>query len=260
MNQLDREISIPLYIQLARNIEDDIQNGISQPGSKIPSETEFMKNYSVSRITVRQAMKYLSEKDLIVRRRGLGSFVRRTDVRQSVEELFGLYQSLIKIEPDMKMKLLKYEEEYPAPDVKANLQVKANEKVLKFVRLFRLKNDVLLAANVYIPLNIARNLSREEVSKTDSLHLLEKHPDMQIETMKMWIRAAQATPPMSEYLQVPMNSPVLELRRLTFSAEGKPIQYAIIVFHGESYELTTQITADQFGKQLGINKYNKEIS
>lgn len=255
MDRLDREISTPLYLQLARNIEDDIQNGKSQPGSKIPSETELMKNHSVSRVTVRQAMKYLSEKDLIVRRRGLGSFVRRTNVRQSVEELFGLYQSLIKIEPDMKMKLLKYEEEFPDPEVKANLQVEANEKVLKFVRLFRLKNDVLLAANVYIPMDIARNLDREKVSKIDSLQLLEKYADMKIETMKVWIRAAKATATMSAYLQVPMNSPVLELRRLTFSVEGRPIHYGIVVFQGESYELTTQITADQFGKQLGINKY-----
>ena len=256
MTQLNREISTSLYLQLAKNIEGDIQNGKLMPGSKILSETELMKKYSVSRITVRQAMKYLSEKELIVRRRGLGSFVRRTDVRQSVEELFGLYQSLIKIEPDMEMKLLSYEEGSPAPEVKANLGLGAKEKVLKFVRLFHLKKEVLLAAVGYIPTRIAGSLTREEVSKKDSLHLLEKHTDMQIETMKMWIRAAQATPPMSEYLQVPMNSPVLELRRLTFSAEGKPIQYAIIVFHGESYELTTQITADQFGKQLGINKYN----
>jgi DNA-binding GntR family transcriptional regulator len=127
MFEIKRETSVPLYIQLAQSIEERIQEGIFRPGSKIPSETELMKDYSVSRITVRQAMKYLSERNLIVRRRGLGSFVRGADVRQTVEELFGIYQSLIKFEPDLTMELLKYEEVPANQEVRENLQIQKHE-------------------------------------------------------------------------------------------------------------------------------------
>lgn len=259
MFTIDRETQVPLYIQLAQNIEERIREGIFQPGAKIHSETEFMKKYSVSRITVRQAMKYLSEKDLIVRKRGLGSFVRRTDVQQSVEELFGVYQSLTKIVPGLTMKLLKYQEESPLPEVQEKLQIQPHEKVLKFVRIYQLENEVLLAADVFIPMSIARNWSQADASAKDSLHLLEEHAKMRVETMQIGVRAVNATPSISEYLQVPLNSPVLELRRLAFSKAGKPLQYAVVVFHGESYELTTSITSDRFGEHLKIGKYTSMI-
>lgn len=255
MFEIKRETSVPLYIQLAQSIEERIQEGIFRPGSKIPSETELMKDYSVSRITVRQAMKYLSERNLIVRRRGLGSFVRGADVRQTVEELFGIYQSLIKFEPDLTMELLKYEEVPANQEVRENLQIQKHEKVLKFVRVYRLENEVLLAADVFIPWSIAGNWSQEEAAVKDSLHLLDEHAGLRIENMQIWIRAVKATESMAEYLQVPINSPVLELRRLAFTENGKPVQYAVVAFHGESFELTTQISSDRFSEQLKIGKH-----
>ena len=255
MDLIDRETSVPLYIQMAQDLEDRIQEGIFKPGSKIPSETELMKKYGVSRITARQAMKYLSERDLIVRRRGLGSFVRRTEVQQNVAELFGLYQSLTKIDTDLTMEFLKYEKVSANKDVQENLRIQKDEKILNFIRLYHIKHEVLLAADVFIPWSIASNWSREEASVKDSLRLLEENAGMKIGNMQLWIRATKAKDPMAEYLQVPIDSPVLELRRLAFSNEGRPLQYAIVIFQGESYELTTQITSSRFNEQLKIGKY-----
>lgn len=255
MFTINRETPVPLYLQLAQNIEDRIIKGTFKPGAKIPSETELIKKYSVSRITVRQAMTYLSEKDLIVRRRGLGSFVRRVDVKQPVETLFGLYQSLTKIVSGLTMKLREYQEEIPSLEVQENLQIQPDEKVLKFIRLYQLEEEILFAAEVFIPMAIAGTWNQDEASKKDSLQLLEEHAGIRISSMQVGVRAVKATESMSKYLQISENNPVLELRRLAFSEEGKPVQYAVAAFHGETYELTTQITSDRFGEQPKIGKY-----
>lgn len=123
------------------------------------------------------------------------------------------------------------------------------------MRVYRLENEVLLAADVFIPWSIAGNWSQEEAAVKDSLHLLDEHAGLRIENMQIWIRAVKATESMAEYLQVPINSPVLELRRLAFTENGKPVQYAVVAFHGESFELTTQISSDRFSEQLKIGKH-----
>lgn len=113
----------------------------------------------------------------------------------------------------------------------------------------------MLAADVFIPWSIAGNWSQEEAAVKDSLHLLDEHAGLRIENMQIWIRAVKATESMAEYLQVPINSPVLELRRLAFTENGKPVQDAVVAFHGESFELTTQISSDRFSEQLKIGKH-----
>ena len=64
-----------LYEQVARSILQDISAGLYQKGDMLPSEKELMLKTGVSRITVREALKTLSEKGIIETRHGKGSFV-----------------------------------------------------------------------------------------------------------------------------------------------------------------------------------------
>ena len=64
-----------LYEQLVNKIESQIADGILQQGDKLPSENALAKENNISRVTVRQALKLLSEMGLIETRKGIGSFV-----------------------------------------------------------------------------------------------------------------------------------------------------------------------------------------
>lgn len=60
---------------IQRDIESKIMSGQWAPGDRIPNESEFMKQYQCSRMTVNRVLSRLSEHGLIVRRRKAGSFV-----------------------------------------------------------------------------------------------------------------------------------------------------------------------------------------
>ena len=60
---------------IQRDIETKIVSGSWAPGDRIPSESDFMAQYSCSRMTVNRVLSRLSERGLIVRRRKAGSFV-----------------------------------------------------------------------------------------------------------------------------------------------------------------------------------------
>lgn len=65
----------PLYKQIAAYIEDQVNTNHLKPGDKVPSETELMNKFEVSRMTARSALNELVAKGLIKRIRGKGTFV-----------------------------------------------------------------------------------------------------------------------------------------------------------------------------------------
>ena len=66
---------IPLYYQLENLLREKILSGAFAPGDRIPTESDLIRRYGVSRITVRQALTALAGEGLIERRQGRGTFV-----------------------------------------------------------------------------------------------------------------------------------------------------------------------------------------
>lgn len=67
--------SNPLYEQVFNRIKDSVRSGEYKKGDLIPSEKELMELMGVSRVTVRQALKMLSDSGIIETRKGKGSIV-----------------------------------------------------------------------------------------------------------------------------------------------------------------------------------------
>jgi GntR family transcriptional repressor for pyruvate dehydrogenase complex len=64
-----------LYEKIVDQIETRILKGDLEPGDKLPSESELAKQFCVSRTAIREAMKALSQKGLVVIQPGRGTFV-----------------------------------------------------------------------------------------------------------------------------------------------------------------------------------------
>jgi len=68
---------IPLYFQFYLKIKNDIVLREIPAGSRIETIEELHTRYGVSHSTVRKAMELLEREGLIVRKRALGTFVRK---------------------------------------------------------------------------------------------------------------------------------------------------------------------------------------
>lgn len=64
-----------LYEQVVEQIKSMIAQGVYRKGDLLPSEKELIESTGVSRITVREALRQLSEAGVIETRRGKGSYV-----------------------------------------------------------------------------------------------------------------------------------------------------------------------------------------
>ncbi|MFT5481837.1 MAG: GntR family transcriptional regulator [Halieaceae bacterium] len=65
----------PLYAQLASALRGEIVGGVFPVGSLLPTEDKLAERFSVSRYTVREALRQLREDGLVSSRRGAGTIV-----------------------------------------------------------------------------------------------------------------------------------------------------------------------------------------
>ena len=81
--------------QLAEHLRVRLANGEWLHGDQLPTEAELVDQYGVSRATVRQALKTLENRGLIVTRRGHGSFVAGEGlIRAGMQELTSITSTI----------------------------------------------------------------------------------------------------------------------------------------------------------------------
>src|SRR5260370_26215775 len=131
---LDRESPVPLYYQLAQNMETAIRSGRLSSGSHLENEFELARQLRVSRPTVRRAIALLANRGLVIRRPGIGTLVVPVRVRRP-GRLSSLYDDLKESGKTPTTRLLA-REIVPAPaEVATSLQLERGTRVLHFERL-----------------------------------------------------------------------------------------------------------------------------
>ena len=73
---INRKSHIPLYIQLADTLREQIRSGEIPAGSKLPSESEMIRQYNLGRLTIREALSILANEGLIEKQHGKGTFCK----------------------------------------------------------------------------------------------------------------------------------------------------------------------------------------
>ena len=67
--------TLPLYMMIANELIQSIENGEYKKNEKLPTESKLCKIYNVSRITIRQALHVLEERQYIEKMQGSGTYV-----------------------------------------------------------------------------------------------------------------------------------------------------------------------------------------
>lgn len=88
---------LPLYVQVKNHIMDAIASGAYPPGSKLPTEHQWMEMMNVGRGTVRSALTELEHEGIIVKRHGIGTFAGEPKQSFSFEPVLSLTYSLRKM-------------------------------------------------------------------------------------------------------------------------------------------------------------------
>ena len=83
------------YFTISQEIISGINKGQFNPGMRLPSENEIIKNYHVSNTTARKVLSELENRGYATRIKGKGTFVRAKKVDRTVTRILGFSKNMI---------------------------------------------------------------------------------------------------------------------------------------------------------------------
>ena len=85
---------MPLYVQIAEGLLDQIESGELSTGDRLPSERELSKALGVNRMTLRRAPQLLEAQGLLIRRRGHGTHVASPKIERQADQVVPFHQGM----------------------------------------------------------------------------------------------------------------------------------------------------------------------
>lgn len=240
---VDRESPIALYRQIA----DDLAGALRaqyRVGQRLPSESELMATYGVSRITVRQALGHLAARGLLVRQQGKGTFVAAPRVRQDLRQLTGFVDVLTAQGLAPETRLLTFGPQVAPPAVHERLDLRGDD-VLTFRRLYLLDGRPIALTVVHYPPEVGVAIEREAAERYSSQVLLTKHAGIMIGHADLTIRAAPLDADLAASLALATETIALVEERLTYCTAGLPREYSTLYLHPGSSELHLTVQPGQ---------------
>ncbi|GII03373.1 GntR family transcriptional regulator [Planobispora takensis] len=231
---LDRSSPVPLYFQVAEQISEAIRRGDLPPGSRLDNEILLADRLGLSRPTIRQAIQYLVDKGLLVRKRGVGTQVVHGQVKRSVE-LTSLYDDLRRAGQEPATRVLSLESLPAEEEIAAVLGVPPGTEVLRMERLRYAGGEPLALLHNWLPSGLAP-LAAESLQERGLYELLRSAGvRMRVANQRIGARAAGATE--ARLLDERRGAPLLTMVRTTYDDQGRAVEHGSHVYRASHYSL-----------------------
>ena len=233
--------SLALYAQVKDHISRKIQDGTWPAGHRLPSESELVAQFGISRMTVNRALRELMEQGRIVRVAGVGSFVAENKPQSTLLQIANIASEIRQRGHDYRCEMLAVERVAASPDVAAWLDMRAGTSVFHSVCL-HLENDtpVQLEERYVNPQVVPDFLEQDFAVVPPSEYLVRNVPFDQIEHV---VDAVMPTAEQATLLEMSPQEPCLLLTRRTWS-RGVPITVVRCLHPATRYRLGSRFRAD----------------
>ena len=241
--KLDRTSTLPSYIQLANHLREQIQTGTFGAGSQLPTEAELVVSSKLSRITVRRGLEILEREGLVVKRQGLGTFVRNP-VTQELSAVRTMTEVLLEKGITPRVEVLNFGETVPPEGVRASMRIEPGDTLLRVERLYFDRDEPIALVHIYLPPSIrneAEPLRRGDTPVETTFRIWEKKLGVRLKSARYTIRAARAGEAEAKALALAIGDPVLIVDRVTYADDGRPLEHLVFHHRAERYEFSVTV-------------------
>jgi GntR family transcriptional regulator len=212
-----------LYQWIAGTLRERIVRGEYRRGGQLPTEEMLVREFDVSRITVRAALDLLVAEGMLRRERGRGTFVTDPPVEHSLVRLTDFVEDMVVAGLQPASRIVAREEVPASDEVRHWLRLPSGSTVLRLDRL-RLADDLPIAFDItYLPLRYGRLLDAERLAYETIYQQLEQTYGIAIVFGAFIIEATALDADVAALLEVPEGSPSLVIRRTSFTANDEPV-------------------------------------
>jgi len=237
---VDRTSPVPLYFQVARQLETAIESGALAAGTRMENEVHLSERLGVSRPTVRAAFGYLVSKGLVVRRRGAGTLVAGRPIARDLK-LTSLHDDLAAAGRAPSTRVLRNEVTHADRAAARALGVPDQALVLCLERIrFAAGEPVALMRN-FLPCGLV-HLSTAMLTE-HGLYELLRAAGIRPASATQRISARNATAAEGRMLGEAKGAALLTMERIARDESGRTVEYGLHVYRPSRYAFTIKMPA-----------------
>ena len=240
--KVNRNRAIPISLQLQEIFHDNIDDDIWQCGQKIPTENELCKQYDVSLITVRQALKQLEVEGLIKRCQGKGTFIEDRKVKDLIlQSLTGTFAFSVKEKRNFSTILVEKNIEFPNEKIIEALKILPDQKVYKITRIRNVEGEPLYWTKVYIPEYLCPDLLEEDFENQSLYEILRTKYGLVAISAVRTIETVIASSKAKNYLGVMPGTALNLVSSISYLEDGKPMEFSKNYFRSDRVKFEVKI-------------------
>jgi GntR family transcriptional regulator, histidine utilization repressor len=236
-------VSIRVSVAVYQKVKDYLKVGLSQgqwlPGSLMPSESDLVARFGVSRMTVNRALRELQSEGLVDRVQGVGTFAAQLNRVSSQLTIRDLHEEIETRGHSHHAKVLLVREEKASARLAEQMGIALNAKVFHSVVIHHDNGLAMQCEDRYVnPAWAPDYLGVDFTTITPTAYLLKVAPLWQAQYT---IQAGQPTKQEAKWLGIDPSTACLVVVRRTIS-RGLPITLARLVHPGSVYQLEGQFS------------------
>lgn len=239
--RINKQSPIPMYYQIMRQIREKIDEGEYHSDYALPPERELAEYFHVSRMTVRQAILELVNEGILLRRKGIGTFVAPPKLEQELSGLTSFTEDMAKRGMKAESRVLSFTDAVPDSIVREALLLNENDRVYKCERLRLADREPMALEISMLSVQVCPGLCREDLENKSLYSLLNERWGLQLGRATQSLEPVLAAPHEARILRVSSGSPLLFMHRITYDQDEHPFEYAKSYYRGDRYKFITEL-------------------
>ncbi|WP_431800446.1 GntR family transcriptional regulator [Halobacillus andaensis] len=232
----DNQKKLPLYTQIKNKMVRNIKEGKWNEGETIPSESQLMEYYNVSRTTIRQAVRELVQAGILETRRGAPTKVRlRPKVDMNNPGIIHHEQG-----HNLTVKVLRAEDTNRHYFAARQLKRPDEEELFSLDRLRFADDRPIAIQQMYLPAEIGEKIKDKTGTDFDLFPHLGRF-NIHYTTIKENVSACNATRYEADLLGISPGEALIVIERVTFGLDYLPMEYSRTKYLPASFQYKIEI-------------------
>ncbi|MCF7364456.1 MULTISPECIES: GntR family transcriptional regulator [unclassified Vibrio] len=228
---------LPMYRKIADEIRNKIGTGEYRVGEALPTEAQLREEFSVSRVTVRQALKLLIENEELKSIQGSGTYVKESKVNYDMYQQSSFAEKWAHLDGVTHSDVLSFEIRCASLTMAEHLDVKEGERIFYIKRVRYVDDNPITVEETWMPTAMFPDLTYQ-VMQGSKYEYIEKQKGLIIDRSEQEIIPILPPQDIADLLGIAPAEPIIEKRTRSYLQDDTVFEYSRNYFKSSNYKFT----------------------
>ena len=239
---IKRDGTVPLWRQIALQLETVIRDGELKPHSRMPSEEALAETFGVSRPVIRNALKALEDKGLVVKIHRKGVFVGASPLDTDfLTSNISLFDYVLGRGHQLRTKTFEFLRSEPDDQERDALQLGPKGTVIRIGRIFWIDDRPITYAHIALNGDRLPGFEALDIENKSILGLIREHHGLRLKRADRWFMAKLAPRSVADAMNVASMTPMIWIESVAYADDNTPLEYYRAYYHSDTARIHLSI-------------------